>query len=115
MTCLCVLQKWQCVEDAATGKLRLFKCKSDGVKAFQRGGAGGGRLLPLSVKSQLYRQQWAGCRCDLADLLPLSFGPSVIRPFSRKPFFSKKSECDGAAVPTPPRASAAQLQSCEEP
>uniref|UniRef100_A0A8C4ID51 Extracellular sulfatase n=1 Tax=Dicentrarchus labrax TaxID=13489 RepID=A0A8C4ID51_DICLA len=85
-------QKWQCVEDA-TGKLRLFKCKSEGggAKNFQRGVAS--RQRPLSIKSQLYHQNSDACNCDLRDLRPLNLRPSVMRPFNKKPFFSKKSEC----------------------
>uniref|UniRef100_A0AAQ5Y773 Extracellular sulfatase n=1 Tax=Amphiprion ocellaris TaxID=80972 RepID=A0AAQ5Y773_AMPOC len=72
-------QKWQCVEDT-TGKLRLFKCKSEGggAKSFQRGVVG--RQRPISIKSQLYLPDTDGCDCDL------------LRHFNRKPFF-KKSEC----------------------
>uniref|UniRef100_A0A3Q1B1A3 Extracellular sulfatase n=1 Tax=Amphiprion ocellaris TaxID=80972 RepID=A0A3Q1B1A3_AMPOC len=71
-------QKWQCVEDT-TGKLRLFKCKSEGggAKSFQRGVVG--RQRPISIKSQLYLPDTDGCDCDL------------LRHFNRKPFF-KKSE-----------------------
>uniref|UniRef100_A0A3Q1G2I3 Sulfatase 2 n=1 Tax=Acanthochromis polyacanthus TaxID=80966 RepID=A0A3Q1G2I3_9TELE len=70
-------QKWQCVEDA-TGKLRLFKCKSEGggTKSFQRGVVS--RQRPISIKSQLYLPDTDGCDCDL------------LRPFNRKPFFKKK-------------------------
>lgn len=89
---VCLFQKWQCVEDA-TGKLRLFKCKNEGggAKNFQRGVVG--RQRPISIKSQLYHQQLDGCDCDLRDLLPFNLRPSVMRPFNKKPFFSKKSEC----------------------
>uniref|UniRef100_A0AAQ5ZTB2 Extracellular sulfatase n=1 Tax=Amphiprion ocellaris TaxID=80972 RepID=A0AAQ5ZTB2_AMPOC len=74
-------QKWQCVEDT-TGKLRLFKCKSEGggAKSFQRGVVG--RQRPISIKSQLYLPDTDGCDCDL------------LRHFNRKPFF-KKSETLG--------------------
>uniref|UniRef100_A0A3Q1CGL5 Extracellular sulfatase n=1 Tax=Amphiprion ocellaris TaxID=80972 RepID=A0A3Q1CGL5_AMPOC len=70
-------QKWQCVEDT-TGKLRLFKCKSEGggAKSFQRGVVG--RQRPISIKSQLYLPDTDGCDCDL------------LRHFNRKPFFKKK-------------------------
>ncbi|XP_036959277.1 extracellular sulfatase Sulf-2-like isoform X5 [Acanthopagrus latus] len=82
-------QKWQCVEDA-TGKLRLFKCKSEGggAKNFQRGVSG--RQRPLSIKSQLYNQKSDACDCDLRDLRPLNLRPSMMRPFNKKPFFPKK-------------------------
>ncbi|XP_061591647.1 extracellular sulfatase Sulf-2b isoform X2 [Cololabis saira] len=82
-------QKWQCVEDA-TGKLRLFKCKSDGGGAptFQRGAAG--RQRPLSVKSQMYLPNSEDCDCDFRDLRPLNTRPFAMRPFNKKPFFSKK-------------------------
>ncbi|XP_071370776.1 extracellular sulfatase Sulf-2-like, partial [Centroberyx affinis] len=79
-------QKWQCVEDA-TGKLRLFKCKSEGggAKNPQRGVAS--RQRPISIKSQLYQRGSEACDCDLR---PLDLRPSVMRPFNKKPFFSKK-------------------------
>uniref|UniRef100_A0A8D0DD08 Sulfatase 2 n=1 Tax=Sander lucioperca TaxID=283035 RepID=A0A8D0DD08_SANLU len=82
-------QKWQCVEDA-TGKLRLFKCKSEGggVKISQRGVAG--RQRPLSIKSQLYHRGSNPCNCDFGDLQPLKPRLSPMRPFNKKPFFSKK-------------------------
>uniref|UniRef100_A0A8D0AJR0 Sulfatase 2 n=1 Tax=Sander lucioperca TaxID=283035 RepID=A0A8D0AJR0_SANLU len=83
-------QKWQCVEDA-TGKLRLFKCKSEGggVKISQRGVAG--RQRPLSIKSQLYHRGSNPCNCDFGDLQPLKPRLSPMRPFNKKPFFSKKT------------------------
>ncbi|XP_053281927.1 extracellular sulfatase Sulf-2b isoform X5 [Pleuronectes platessa] len=82
-------QKWQCVEDA-TGKLRLFKCKSEGggAKSFQRGVTDHQR--PISIKSQLYHRNSDACDCDLSDLRPLNPRPSIMRPFNNKPFFSKK-------------------------
>ncbi|XP_034447517.1 extracellular sulfatase Sulf-2-like isoform X1 [Hippoglossus hippoglossus] len=82
-------QKWQCVEDA-TGKLRLFKCKSEGggAKSFQRGVTDHQR--PISIKSQLYHRNSEACDCDFRDLRPLNPRPSIMRPFNNKPFFSKK-------------------------
>uniref|UniRef100_A0AAQ6A5T3 Extracellular sulfatase n=1 Tax=Amphiprion ocellaris TaxID=80972 RepID=A0AAQ6A5T3_AMPOC len=81
-------QKWQCVEDT-TGKLRLFKCKSEGggAKSFQRGVVG--RQRPISIKSQLYLPDTDGCDCDL------------LRHFNRKPFFKKKHHvlsCRGCSI-----------------
>ncbi|KAF1375280.1 hypothetical protein PFLUV_G00237950 [Perca fluviatilis] len=82
-------QKWQCVEDA-TGKLRLFKCKSEGggAKIFQRGMAG--RQRPISIKSQLYNRGSNPCDCDFGDLQPVKPRLSPMRPFNKKPFFPKK-------------------------
>ncbi|TDH11108.1 hypothetical protein EPR50_G00082050 [Perca flavescens] len=82
-------QKWQCVEDA-TGKLRLFKCKSEGggAKTFQRGVAG--RQRPISIKSQLYHRGSNPCDCDFGDLQPVKPRLSPMRPFNKKPFFPKK-------------------------
>lgn len=101
---VCLFQKWQCVEDA-TGKLRLFKCKNEGggAKNIQRGVVS--RQRPISIKSQLYHQQLDGCDCNLRDLLPFNLRPTVMRPFNKKPFFSKKSECSrspagGSSEPT---------------
>ncbi|KAM3872276.1 extracellular sulfatase Sulf-2-like [Diretmus argenteus] len=84
-------QKWQCVEDA-TGKLRLFKCKNEGgakgAKNLQRGVAS--RQRPISIKSQLYQRNSEACDCDLR---PPNLRPSILRPFNKKSFFSKKSRC----------------------
>uniref|UniRef100_A0A8C7XRI6 Sulfatase 2 n=1 Tax=Oryzias sinensis TaxID=183150 RepID=A0A8C7XRI6_9TELE len=77
-------QKWQCVEDA-TGKLRLFKCKSEGARTFQRDTVS--RQRPLSVKSRLYHPKLDMCDCDFGDLPLLN-----LRRFNQKPFLSKKSE-----------------------
>ncbi|XP_037552824.1 extracellular sulfatase Sulf-2 [Nematolebias whitei] len=76
-------QKWQCVEDTA-GKLRLFKCKSEGggAKHAQRGVAS--RQRPISIKSQLYLPDSDACSCDFGDLRPF-----VSKPF-KKSFFKKK-------------------------
>ncbi|XP_011471255.1 extracellular sulfatase Sulf-2 isoform X1 [Oryzias latipes] len=75
-------QKWQCVEDA-TGKLRLFKCKSEGTRTFQRDTVS--RQRPLSVKSRLYHPKLDMCDCDFGDLPLLN-----LRRFNQKPFLSKK-------------------------
>ncbi|XP_069033869.1 extracellular sulfatase Sulf-2b isoform X5 [Embiotoca jacksoni] len=79
-------QKWQCVEDA-TGKLRLFKCKTEGGVAKSFPGGVVGRQRPISIKSQLYLPDSDACDCDLRPLNPR---PSAMRPFNKKPFFSKK-------------------------
>ncbi|XP_062283462.1 extracellular sulfatase Sulf-2b [Scomber scombrus] len=82
-------QKWQCVEDA-TGKLRLFKCKSDGGAAQNPQRELTGRQRLISIKSQLYQPNSEDCDCDMSDLRPLNPRPSLMRPFNKKPFFSKK-------------------------
>uniref|UniRef100_A0AAQ5Y065 Extracellular sulfatase n=1 Tax=Amphiprion ocellaris TaxID=80972 RepID=A0AAQ5Y065_AMPOC len=82
-------QKWQCVEDT-TGKLRLFKCKSEGggAKSFQRGVVG--RQRPISIKSQLYLPDTDGCDCDL------------LRHFNRKCsiLFNATVKCDTGVYQT---------------
>ncbi|XP_035999125.1 extracellular sulfatase Sulf-2 isoform X2 [Fundulus heteroclitus] len=82
-------QKWQCVEDAS-GKLRLFKCKTEGggAKGFQRGVVS--HQQPISIKSQLYLPSSDACNCDFSDLLPTNVRPSITRSFKKKSFFSKK-------------------------
>ncbi|KAM9750743.1 extracellular sulfatase Sulf-2b isoform 2-T2 [Menidia menidia] len=78
-------QKWRCVEDA-TGKLRLFKCKSEGgvAQGDPRGVASQQR--PISGRTQ---PEGEDCDCGLRDLRPLKLQPFMMRPFNRKPFFSK--------------------------
>lgn len=73
----CVLQKWQCVEDAS-GKLKLHKCKGP-VRP-------GGRALSNLVP-KYYVQGSEGCICDSGD------GQLTLARRRKKLF--KKSKWDG--------------------
>lgn len=77
-------QKWQCVEDSS-GKLRLYKCKHEGGVAKPPQRAAIGRQRPVSIKSRLYSPGSDACNCDLRGSRGLN-----LRPFNKKPFFSKK-------------------------
>ncbi|XP_054629008.1 extracellular sulfatase Sulf-2b isoform X2 [Dunckerocampus dactyliophorus] len=74
-------QKWQCVEDSS-GKLRLFKCKSEGGGAKSPQGEELSRRRPISIKSESYYGSPDKCDCDLR--------PLKLRPFKKKSFFSEK-------------------------
>ena len=73
----CVLQKWQCVEDAS-GKLKLHKCKGPARP--------GGRALSNLVP-KYYVQGSEGCICDSGD------GQLTLAGRRKKLF--KKSKWDG--------------------
>ncbi|KAK7884735.1 hypothetical protein WMY93_027858 [Mugilogobius chulae] len=74
-------QKWQCVEDSS-GKLRLFKCKTEGGKAtdiFSKNRS-------INFNAQRYNSD-DDCNCDLR---PLPFGKSKMKKSFSKPFLKKK-------------------------
>lgn len=75
-------QKWQCVEDSS-GKLRLFKCKTEGggaINVFSK-------KHPISFKAHRYHNNDGDCNCDLR---PLTFGKSAMKKSFSKAFFKKK-------------------------